>query len=108
MEASNMKAMREAWDKVARCMDEILVRTELDSIIHRKALEAQNLADAALLEPPRQCDVGTAEEQCERFMNRCSQFNMSSDMHKLVRKLGAAILAWAQLPCEEGAADGSK
>ena len=62
-------AMREAWSKVVKCMDEILVRTELDSIIHRKALEAQNLADGALTELPRpatdeEVEAGDAQWCC--------------------------------------------
>ena len=103
--AANNQAMREAFVTIGKCMDEILVRTELDSIIHRKALEAQNLADSALMEPPRNCDVGTAEEQSKRFSAFCNDHNSYNYGCKNCpcrnSRLSCVVL-WAQMPYTEG------
>ena len=102
----NNKAMREALEKIAKCMDEILVRTELDSIIHRKALEAQNLADGVLIEPTRNCDVGTPEEQLFRFRDYClhSRKKDCGWCHNPPVNLMRCVLTWAQMPYTEGGA----
>lgn len=112
MEENNVKAMREALEYLCNISD--LDLKELEALGKRledtstyggglvlKLVHGVRNGQKALAEPPRQCDVGTAEEQKERLINRCSQFNMSSDMHKLVREMGAAILKWAQMPYEE-------
>lgn len=119
--------MREALEQSANLLDRILVRTELDDEIHRIALEAQNMADGVLSLSPRNCDVGTAEEQMERFKEYC-QSNMQyyQDMFgthegaggwdcredcpigKMVDKNDSFCdhceLLWAQMPYEEGGA----
>lgn len=72
--------------------------------------------DAALAAPPRNCDVGTVEEQQERFAKYC---RVHSDAHEC--GIGYAIgnpkakcpayktidcqLVWAQMPYEEGGAN---
>lgn len=53
-------------------------------------------AKAALSAPPRNCDVGTAEEQGERCMAQFDQWRRKGDGRKLI----TAIMAWAQMPCE--------
>ena len=60
------------------------------------ALEA---VERALSAPPRNCDVGTAEEQGERCMAQFDQWRRKGDGKKLI----TAIMAWAQTPYEEGA-----
>ena len=108
MQSNNMKAMREALEQIAKLMDRILVRTELDDEIHRIALEAQNMADGVLSLSPRNCDVGTAEEQEERFELFCYQdyCNEKCPLYgkpKIGGDCGCAI-EWSQMPYEEGGA----
>ena len=65
MEASNVKAMREALVMLKRLFDgRLMWHPDI-----RKAHEAVN---AALAAPPRNCDVGTAEKQKERFFKFCT------------------------------------
>ena len=64
MEASNVRAMYDALVKVKRLFDGLIMFQP--SI--RKAHKAVN---AALAAPPRNCDVGTAEEQSERYEKFC-------------------------------------
>ena len=60
MEASNIKAMREALLKVKKLFD--------GRIMFQKAVrEAHEVVNAALAAPPRNCDVGTPEEQVEEL-----------------------------------------
>jgi hypothetical protein len=78
---------------------------------HRQLANAiVNEVSAALSAPPRNCDVGTAEEQEERFTEVCT-----ANSKDVVRGLcsetcpfgrdyqSGCALAWAQMPYEEGA-----
>ena len=96
MEASNVRAMREALLKVKELFDgRIMFQQAI-----RKTHEAVN---AALATPPRNCDVGTAEEQEERFTKFCGRQDCKrtcplSDEYDLYR----CEFAWGQMPYEEG------
>ena len=97
---------REKLEQIAKLMDRILVRTELDDEIHRIALEAQNMADDVLSLSPRNCDVGTAEEQAQRFELFCCQAYCSKKCPlygkpNIGGECGCAI-EWAQMPYKEG------
>ena len=64
MEANNMKAMREALEDARNfLLKHCCGSSEAQAIISR--------IDCALAAPPRNCEVGTAEEQGERFKNFC-------------------------------------
>ena len=54
-------------------------------------------ADAALAAPPRNCDVGTAEEQTKRFYDYCDK-NACIDCPLLSAASTNCRLAWAQMP----------
>ena len=56
-----------------------------------------NACRAALAEPPRNCDVGTAEEQNKRL---CSDFFSVRQCGSFTR----TALEWGQMPYEEGGA----
>ena len=63
--------------------------------------------DAALFAPPRNCDVGTAEEQAERFIKLCRSHTApyrgcDGSCPLLMSK--KCSLAWAQMPYKEGGA----
>lgn len=66
--------------------------------------EAQDMAEAALSAPPRNCDVGTPKEQSARFDAHC-QKHMGCLTCPLREKDGGVPkhceLAWAQIPYEE-------
>lgn len=67
-------------------------------------------ARAALAEPARNCDVGTAREQDERFHRfcKCHHTGSCAGCHNPVGDYAVAngirecALVWAQLPYEEG------
>ena len=65
-------------------------------------------ARAALAEPPRNCDVGTAEEQAARMRAFCAKNGLHHDGAYRCEKCGLlhefrCELTWAQLPYEGGA-----
>ena len=73
------------------------------------AEELRDMICAALAEPVRNCDVGTAEEQYKRFMNMCN----SKDVRKCAEcsmrgftpgcSRDRCFANWAQMPYEGGA-----
>ena len=60
---------------------------------------------AALAAPPRNCDVGTAEEQEDRFRRYCnSRGTFCGDCPLYNNRRGECRFAWAQMPYKEGGA----
>lgn len=71
-------------------------------------LAIARLVDAALSEPDRQCDVGTAEEQARRYKLFCENHS-GWDGQKRFGCLNCPFIdvdecefAWAQMPYSEG------
>ena len=104
MEKSNVKAMREALVIVKRLFDGLLMWQQ----DRRKAHEAVN---AALAAPPRNCDVGTSEEQAERFYAFCGYHRFQSGIKGMCSSLCPCIrcrdmcnyiTTWEQMQYEEG------
>ena len=70
---------------------------------HRDLCEAKTAINAALSAPPRNCDVGTVEEQVERFQWFCA--TRPCDGCTLKNKVNETLdcsIHWAQMPYEEG------
>lgn len=67
---------------------------------------------AAIAAPPRNCDVGTAEEQAERFDMFCLHdfCNKNCPLYGKIKTKadGGCVLAWAQMPYKEGGNDGKQ
>lgn len=56
----------------------------------------------ALKTPRRNCDVGSADEQHNRFMHFCTHVNKSVCMNcPLIGNTSLCQLQWAQMPYEE-------
>ena len=79
---------------------------------------AQDMAKSAISAPPRNCDVGSAEEQAERFRKFCEahkpdehQFTEHGELlcpstgcELIACNYGQCALSWAQMPYGEGGA----
>lgn len=61
--------------------------------------EAQDIAKFALAAPPRNCDVGTAEEQIKRHRKWCKRDKCLPGI-----PCSVCFAKWAQMPYEEGGA----
>ena len=116
MEASNVKAMREALPEtksvIARCM-EILNKipggVPYDGLIGDVADEICDLRESyvnpALSDPPRNCDVGTAEEQLKMFNKFCFPIKCKECRLYTDEDLHDCIFRWHQMPYKEGGAE---
>ena len=101
MEANNMKAMREALVHAHQFLHQGRGAT------CEKWLALVEEINAALALPPRQCDVGTAEEQYRRWTYFCKFRNESRKtcVGCPVQEEGqnsTCELIWAQMPYEKG------
>ncbi len=98
----NAAAMREA---LVRCAD-IINKFGLGEIVNTPMeviCDIEGIINAALSAPPRNCDVGTAEEQTRRFRRYCDTTKCEY-CESLHFKRGSCSLEWAQMPYEEGGA----
>ena len=76
--------------------------------------EKMQKAKAALSAPPRNCDVGTAEEQSDRYEAHCDAYHKATgtcddcpiykEECKMTGNIPHCQLVWAQMPYEEGGA----
>ena len=96
MEASNVKTMREALMEASIALSSATHHhmTEDD------AKDCLAVIETAISVPPRNCDVGTPEEQNERFLKFCT--SMDCERYCPLFKADSCELAWAQMPYEEG------
>lgn len=101
METNNK--LREALTKILN------LTNSLDEDCAVDPVEIRDIAKAALAEPVRNYEVGTAEEQYKRFMDEC----MAKDVRQCANcKLRTSescgrdrcFAQWSQMPYEEGGA----
>ena len=121
MAKNNMTVVREALklcgSRMCRLCKELeLARSMLNKrplgvFCHSDKCKAYQAAHAALALPPRQCDIGTAEEQGGRFNAFCKKDCDRCSACPKATKYGIetpCYLIWAQMPYEEGGNDGTK
>ena len=120
MEANNMAAMREALELVKTKLADWGFTTRHDApppgSLSYDCARLTETINAALAAPPRQCDIGTAEEQDDRWESFCASHHSP---WKIIGGTGTMIcdcpcykgnnkcnrFAWAQTPyAEEGGA----
>ena len=110
MEVNNMKAMREEVSALlAWAENNLRLSPDLLKEGTRECCEfVVACCKSALAEPPRQCDVGTADEQNNRHGVWCSKHDVNGDMEAdcANNACSQCILKWGQMPYEEGATDG--
>lgn len=101
----NSAAMREALGDVYNTLEQLHPYVlNINDISRRRAFRsmlchAKNVIDITLSAPPRNCDVGTAEEQFERFDRWCNSKVIENCCGVCCRK---CLIAWSQRPYEEG------
>ena len=106
MKANDTKAMREALCDIVNAAFSVILRHGTSGKeMQRLALCADNARDA-LAKPPRNCDVGTAEEQEVRFRNYCWNHssrdkNMECQCPIDAEGKAGCKLTWAQMPYDE-------
>ena len=114
MEENNIAAMRDACQKMR---DLLMFRGDGKSrciLTWDEFNESQKMLCAVLAAPPRNCDIGSPEEQSDRFANLCDSHSGCSQcpVQSLWNfdnghKPSCGVL-WAQMPYEKGETDGRK
>ena len=99
METGNVKAIREALESVRNWCLNRLVNSS-----HQVTVEGLlSVVNTALTNPPRNCDVGTAEEQARRYEELCDSHTCGSICSGSCCPLydyDCSPFAWAQMPYE--------
>ena len=108
MEASNVKAMREALERLLKWVD---VHTSIYSIrvapieddpeaVRNEKDDAVAMSRAALAASPRNCDVGTADDWMARFSVVCERCSGSDCDHRLFKdeEVCDCFARWMQMP----------
>ena len=99
----NSAKMREALDSIYNKLETLDV--EEDSYADEVISSVKSDIVAALSAPPRNCDVGTVEEQAERFHAFCKSNKQCGDVYSCERcqlnSIEDCELAWAQMPYDE-------
>lgn len=109
-ERGDFAKLREACANIAEYARSAQCHTE-DAHVLGYLNQIEGWAKAALAEPPRQCDIGTADEQANRFQRFCTQHGecMDSDCTcPMLSKPRPCEFAWMQLPYESEVNNGSK
>lgn len=100
MEASDMKELRVILDNINVLNDEWFdtFPTNEDQTCIHDSLEYEIVkADKILAKRPRQCDVGSAEEQIERHREWCRR---DTDSSYCCNDCRDCFARWAQMPYE--------
>ena len=100
------KKMREALSRILWIADHLQTRFVIPKFSSEEILELKQIAEAAISATPRNCDVGTVEEQAKRFHSFCKSNKQPGDVYSCERcqlnSIEDCELAWAQMPYEEG------
>lgn len=110
MEENNMAAMRDACQKMR---DLLMLRGDGKSrciLTWDEFNESQMMLRAALAAPLRNCDVGTASQQAQRFAELCTSHSKDGARGICDEKCpfygkeygSDCALVWAQMPYERG------
>lgn len=109
--SNNAAVMREALEKIGAMETPHNFQIERSDIVDAcyDLTKAIKIAKAAFAAPPRNCDVGTAEEQEKRYDVFCNRYfvqdNNGGDCSRCPlssRETWSCQLKWAQMPYEEG------
>ena len=113
MAENNTKVMRDALLKVSSSLCPACRRRNCKGC-PRAVAEFMPAVRKALALPLRQCDVGTAKEQAERFKHFCAQNYSACDVDMeccrcpIEREKADCEFAWGQLPHKESEATDAK
>ena len=109
--AAMREALVEALNKVDDAYDILSKPCVTLEEVRQACREARGIIIQALSAPPRNCDVGTAEDQFKRYLNFCRRHEYSCGCARCpanktrIRGTSNCDIAWAQMPyaAEEGA-----
>ena len=95
----NAEAMREALEQIRELLS---IGGKPDTAMCIRYEAAYLIAKEALSVPPRNCDVGTEEEQVSRYNKFCMRSACNKCPFYVASELLACGVRWSQMPYEEG------
>lgn len=109
METNNINMIRDALVKAETLL---AIATYDDGVIIEEVNKIRDEIKNALSAPPRNCDIGTADEQAQRFHEFCKRNQSpiqgmcsSSCPCKHQPDMCHCYAAWSQMPYKKGEAD---
>jgi hypothetical protein len=101
-----MSKLREVIESLLNLLDDFGINEEIvsisnENIVHRESLKTERTlavlrkAKSALAEPLKNCEVGTPEEQIERFVSE-----VESGKLKLMGTIAEIIFTWENMQYE--------
>ena len=104
-QVGNVAKMREAFENIAEYAKTAALHTD-DLHLLGYLNQIERWSESVLSSPPRNCDVGTAEEQNRRFCKWCRKYGIDGDMEVACAHQDMSCtlcaLRLAQMPYEEG------
>ena len=97
-QVGNAAKMREALENIAEYAKSANCHTE-DSVMLEYLNQIESWAESALSSPPRNCDVGTADEQVRRHLEWCER---NAYKCQSTPSCAVCLAEWEQMPYEEG------
>ena len=97
----NAEAMREALEQIRELLS---IGGKPDTAMCIRYEDAYLIAKEALSVPPRNCDVGTEEEQVSRYNKFCMRSACNKCPFYVASELLACGVRWSQMPYDEGGA----
>ena len=105
METNNKP--RKALAEILGVADHVQMRFEIPKLANQEISELKQIAEAALAEPVKNCEVGTAKEQVKRWRRFCDSMTTCGECpcHKSYSEVVTDCFSrWAQMPYESEAA----
>ena len=105
--SDNAAKMREALSRILGITDHLQTRFAIPKFASEEILELKQIAESAISATPRNCDVGTVDEQLDRYglfcQNKCPICENRFSCHICGERYRMkCMVAWAQMPYEEG------
>lgn len=102
---SNVQKMREALESIYMDAQFICDNKYEPNVVRNRADRIERTVNSALSAPLRNCDIGTAEEQIDRFREfceteKCGRYRCGSGCKAIC--IDRCAIAWSQMPYEKG------
>ena len=96
----------EAVIRIAEEADKTALYSDIPCVAQEFIVWVKDIARAALKEPLRNCDVGTASEQYQRFLKYCKKNTGGCNRaDRRVNPCAYCFSQWAQMPDNESEAN---
>lgn len=108
-ERGDCAKLRDALEKVQKKIKYLIGNLTVPNSLVASRMEINGIINAALAEPPRNCDVFTPNECRERFLKFCGRHYCNRNCPYFnCKDANECVLAFAQSPCGSGESNREK